>query len=121
MAVEMLKLPSSAGKALELLREASRNDPVLVFKKSPLCGVSFQAEDELQTWLASRHSDLPLMLAEIDVIRDRGLARGLTAELGIRHESPQALLFTEGELRWHGSHGDLTVAGFRKAVDPQVA
>ena len=121
MAVEMLKLPSSAGKALELLREASRTGPVLVFKKSPVCGASFQAEEELRMWLASRAGDLPLKLAEIDVIRERGLARGLTAELGIRHESPQAILFTDGELRWHGSHGDLTVVGFREAVDTRVA
>ena len=60
MAVEMLKLPSSAGKALELLREASRTGPVLVFKKSPVCGASFQAEEELRMWLASRAGDLPL-------------------------------------------------------------
>jgi bacillithiol system protein YtxJ len=121
MAVEMLKLPSSAARALELLREASRDAPVLVFKTSPLCGASFQAEDELRQWLASRASHLPLKLAEIDVIRERGLARGLTAKLGIRHESPQALLLADGELRWHASHGDLTAAGFREAVDPRVA
>ena len=51
-------------------------------------------------------------LAVVDVLAERGLARGLTAALGITHESPQALLFEDGELLAHASHGVLTAAWF---------
>ena len=48
----------------------------------------------------------------IDVVAERELARGLTAELGIDHASPQALVFSSGELAAHDSHGALTAAWF---------
>lgn len=51
---------------------------------------------------------MELEVAIIDVIEERPLARGLTAELEVRHESPQALWFSGGELAAHQSHGALT-------------
>ena len=57
-----------------------------------------------------------MSLAVIDVIAEKPLARGLTAELGIRHESPQALVFRGGELRGHGDHGTLTSQWFAEQV-----
>ena len=57
-----------------------------------------------------------MSLAVIDVIAEKPLARGLTAELGIRHESPQALVFREGELCGHGDHGRLTAQWFTEQV-----
>ncbi len=51
-----------------------------------------------------------------DVIAQKLLARGLTAELGIRHESPQALVFQAGELSGHASHGTLTAQWFAEQV-----
>ena len=53
-----------------------------------------------------------MALAVIDVIAEKPLARGLTAQLGIAHESPQALVFADGELAAHASHGTLTVDWF---------
>jgi len=55
-------------------------------------------------------------LAVIDVIAEKPLARGLTAELGIRHESPQALVFRDGEFGVHGDHGTLTAQWFAEHV-----
>lgn len=55
---------------------------------------------------------MDLALARVDVLSDRALARGLTAELDVRHESPQALWFSAGELVAHESHGALTAAWY---------
>ncbi len=57
-----------------------------------------------------------MSLAVIDVIAQKPLARGLTAELGMRHESPQALVFRAGELSGHASHGTLTAEWFAEQV-----
>jgi bacillithiol system protein YtxJ len=109
-----LTLPDEPGDALRALEAASATGPVVVFKKSPICPVSTMAEGNLRSWLQSRTS--PVTLAMIDVIAERPLARGLTAALGIPHESPQALVFRHGHLTWHDSHGGLTEDAFEAAV-----
>ncbi|MFQ5600421.1 MAG: bacillithiol system redox-active protein YtxJ [Candidatus Krumholzibacteriia bacterium] len=121
MTHELLELPGDASEAVEALREASRLQPVLVFKKSPICPVSAAAEQALQGFLSSRRADDPLQVAVVDVLAERSLARGLASELGIRHESPQALFFADGELQWHGSHWDLTTERFASVVDRREA
>lgn len=121
MSHEILRLPADPAEALAVLRATSLHVPVLVFKKSPICHTSRETEAELSEWLSKRPADLPLMLAEVDVIAERMLARGLASLLAIRHESPQALLFKHGELAWHGSHGQLNVARFQAEVDGQRA
>ena len=57
--------------------------------------------------------------AVVDVIAEKPLARGLVAALDIRHESPQALAFRDGECAWHDSHNALTVEAFDE-VAPQA-
>jgi bacillithiol system protein YtxJ len=104
-----LSLPDAPTEALQVIREASRGGPVLVLKLSPICGVSAFVTSDLDRWFGARDSDeVVITVAQVDVIGRRSLGRGLTAELGIRHESPQALWFVDGELVWHGSHGEVT-------------
>jgi bacillithiol system protein YtxJ len=113
-----MTLPADPAAALALVQEASRSATVVVFKQSPICPISRHAEAEWDAYLAGRGPDAPpLCHARIDVIAERPLARGLTAALGIRHESPQALLFRAGALVWHDSHERLTLARFRDLVD----
>ena len=116
MAPRTIELPPDPDEALRALRAAARAGPVLVFKRSPICPVSFTAEAELGAFLEARGPDDALAVATIDVIEERPLARGLTAALGVRHESPQALVFRDGELAWHASHGELTRARFAEVV-----
>lgn len=115
MPYDEMTLPDDPAAAVRTLRESSRQAPVLVFKKSPICPVSTMAEGNLMSWLSAR-GDAPLVVCVVDVVAARGLARGLTAELGIRHESPQALVFKSGELAWHDSHGGLTEDAFDDAL-----
>ena len=117
---QSLELPPDASEALVLLQERSKSHKVLVFKKSWMCGMSAAAEDALQRYLKERTSSVPVEIAVVDVLKERPLARGLTTLLRIRHESPQALLFESGALRWHSSHGDLTTERFAAELDGQV-
>ncbi len=110
MTHQSLTLPAEPGEALAVIREHSRDVPVLVFKKSPICPVSRHAEAELGEFLAHLGEGVALAVVEIDVIAERELARGLTADLEVRHESPQALWFRNGELSWHGSHEQVSEA-----------
>lgn len=112
MSYEILKLEDDPASALEAIRDSSRRAPVLIFKKSPICPTSHRAEFEFDRWLEGLAQDAELSVGGVDVIARKPLARGLTSELGIQHESPQALWFVDGELRWHGSHGELTRGRF---------
>jgi bacillithiol system protein YtxJ len=108
MALHELTLEPDPEIALRAIQAASQERPVLVLKRSPICPVSHRAEDELEAFLSGLDPTRELAIARIDVIEQRPLARGLTAELHVQHESPQALWFASGELVWHGSHGALT-------------
>jgi bacillithiol system protein YtxJ len=114
MAVERLTLDPDPAKAVEALRSASRTRPVVVFKKSPICPISRAAETEFEAWLATLGPQDSLAWAVVDVIAERALARGLTAALEVQHQSPQALWFEGGELRWHASHSALTRERFAR-------
>ncbi|MFQ5845951.1 MAG: monothiol bacilliredoxin BrxC family protein, partial [Planctomycetota bacterium] len=87
MAPTLPPLPPEPAAALQRLREASVEGVVLVFKKSPVCPVSGAAEEELARWLEVAGEAAPPVVV-IDVLAERALARGLTAELGVDHESP---------------------------------
>ncbi len=104
----ILSLPAEPKAALVALRKASEEGPVLVFKHSPICPISAAANDRFHGWLGDVDPEAGVRYAHIDVIAEKPLARGLVAELGVKHESPQALLFVDGELEWHDSHGAIT-------------
>jgi len=106
-------LPEDPKAAVTELKARSRSHPVVVFKKSPICPISDQAELECRAWMDAGPK---AEVAFIDVLGEKALARGLTAELGIDHASPQALLFRDGELAWHASHRALTRDAFREQV-----
>ena len=114
---QTIGLPSDPDEALSVLVAASREGPVLVFKKSPVCSISSRAEAQFRKWLNQRTGPASLKVAEIDVIAEQALARGLTSALGIAHASPQALLFKEGALGWQASHGELSASAFAREVD----
>lgn len=112
-----MKLPESPAEAAAHLQAASKNGPIAVFKHSPICPVSASAQHRFHTWMKSDEAASDVQHAHIDVIAEKPLARGLVAELGIQHESPQLLLFHGGELVWHASHGGIT----GEALNEQLA
>lgn len=84
----------------------------LVFKHSTACPISAAAYDE---YLAFReHSDV--RTAVIRVIEERPVSNHAATKLGIRHESPQALLVRDGALVWNASHRAITASALAKAT-----
>lgn len=115
MGTTRIDLPDDPKAALDALRALSADAPCIVFKKSPTCGVSTSVEQDFRNWL---RDEPPVQVAFVDVLERRALARGLTGELGIPHESPQALVFRAGEFSTHSSHFDLTAEWFEAATRP---
>jgi bacillithiol system protein YtxJ len=88
----------------------------MVFKHSPTCPISAAARAAYDAWRAEL-DDAPT--AFVDVVADRAVARGLADLCGVRHESPQAILFEQGRAVWHASHGAITVESLHAAWAPR--
>jgi bacillithiol system protein YtxJ len=85
----------------------SRERPVLLFKHSRTCGISCEALEELHAHVdGAAGADVSYKV--ITVQSHRQIANEVSARLGIRHETPQAILLRDGRPVWSGSHFRIT-------------
>jgi len=85
----------------------SRERPVLLFKHSRYCGVSCEALDELQSHIDAR-ADGGVSYKMITVQTHRPVSDAIAQRLGLRHETPQAILLRDGKVVWNASHFRIT-------------
>lgn len=88
---------------IDNLLEKSLEAPVWVFKHSLTCPTSAAAWSQYQSFVAARPED-GTTYALIEVQRARPASAAVAEKTGVRHESPQALLFRDGQVAWHASH-----------------
>lgn len=91
---------------LEAAIVESRERPVLLFKHSRTCGISCEALDELHAHVEDATPQAAYKL--ITVQSHRRLSEETAARLGIRHETPQAILLRDGRPVWNASHFRIT-------------
>ena len=84
----------------------SRERPVLLFKHSRTCGVSCEALDELHAHVEDSPGSASYKL--ITVQSHRHLSNEAASRLGVRHETPQAILLRHGRPVWTASHFRIT-------------
>jgi len=89
---------------------------VLLFKHSPVCPISSAARSEWRIFGVD-HPDVPMLF--VDVIGSRAVARGIADACGVKHESPQAILFEHGEAVWSASHEAITAGALEAAWAPR--
>lgn len=85
---------------LQAAIEESRIRPVLLFKHSTSCGIS-----------AGVFREVSVVDSEINIVvvqTDRHVSSEIERQMGIRHESPQAIVIKDGEPVYHASHYDIT-------------
>jgi len=51
------------------------------------------------------------------VQQNRELSALIAEETGIRHETPQVILFRNGEAAWSASHGAVTLTAMKAALE----
>jgi bacillithiol system protein YtxJ len=100
-------------KDLEQLLEKSKEDPILIFKHSTQCPVSSAAYDEFLEF-TTQASDIPCGV--VLVIENRSVSNTIAAQLGVRHESPQAIVVEKGRQKWNASHWAITADALKKAL-----
>ncbi|SFU86911.1 bacillithiol system redox-active protein YtxJ [Alicyclobacillus macrosporangiidus] len=95
--------------------EASRQQPTLVFKHSTTCPISANAHREFERYLETAPEGTAYVL--VKVIESRPVSNQIAQDLGVVHQSPQAILIRDGQPVWHASHWDITAARLREAVE----
>ena len=90
-----------------------KEEKFLFLKHSLTCPVSQAAYQEYQKFADNENSIPAYFLAVQD---SRPLSNDIAEKFNIKHESPQAILFTNGEPRWNASHWKITKRSLAEAV-----
>ncbi|MBM7660502.1 bacillithiol system protein YtxJ [Bacillus mesophilus] len=85
----------------------------LVIKHSLTCPVSTAAFDEYEKFV-NDHADVPTFYLYVQEERD--LSNYIAEKHEIKHESPQALFFKNGEVVWNASHWKITNRSLTEAI-----
>jgi monothiol bacilliredoxin len=96
-------------KALDNLLANSKQKPVVIFKHSNSCPISAAAYREMQ------QLEDEVVLVEVQTARD--VSRELADITGIRHESPQVIVFRNGKAVWNASHYGVKAREVAKALE----
>ncbi len=92
----------------ELIKNSSNDYEFIIYKHSPICGVSQLADNILDDW-CKEHSDYNhIKILKVNVVFSKSLSRRIAKDLGIVHESPQIIwLDREMKVKFHASHYDI--------------
>ncbi|HEX8298709.1 MAG TPA: bacillithiol system redox-active protein YtxJ [Rubricoccaceae bacterium] len=102
----------------EAMLADSQRQPVLLFKHSSTCPVSFAARAEFDAFDALDSSP-PCYVVVVQT--DRAVSAFLADALDVRHESPQAVLIDAGTAVFAASHGRIRTATLAGAIRAHAA
>jgi bacillithiol system protein YtxJ len=97
----------------DALIERSKTDPVLVFKHSTQCGLSERAFDTFHNFMRQATN---VHAGIVYVIENRDVSDAIAEQLGVEHETPQAIVVNEGLPAWNASHRAITEAALGQAL-----
>jgi bacillithiol system protein YtxJ len=98
---------------LDRLWTSSGVRPLWVVKHSTRCGASAHALLQVERFRGTAPSGDWLL---VEVPRQRSLADAVARRSGIRHESPQVLLVSDGDVLWHGTPWQIEVESLLAAA-----
>ena len=101
-------------QSLDAAIAESRERPVLLFKHSRFCGVSCEALDELQSHIDGAPANVAYKM--ITVQTHRSVSDKAAELLGLRHQTPQAILLRDGKVVWNASHFSITASKLDQAL-----
>jgi bacillithiol system protein YtxJ len=81
---------------------ASKDKPILIYKHSPICGLSDTAIIEWERFVVGESDRFRFY--QVDVIAAREASLRIASLTSVRHESPQVLLIWKSACPWNVSH-----------------
>lgn len=86
-------------------RKASFEQPVLIYKHSATCPTSAWAARNVRSW-CEEHTEKPVY--QVTVQSARPISNQIANDLGLRHETPQAIVVYQGQAVAHRNHSRVT-------------
>jgi bacillithiol system protein YtxJ len=92
----------------EFIKNFQSDSETLIYKYSPICGVSYSTDQIIDEWIMLNKNNQHLRVIKIDVVLSRSLSRKIADDLNVKHESPQVIwLDREMRVKFHSSHYDI--------------
>ncbi|HXL81901.1 MAG TPA: bacillithiol system redox-active protein YtxJ [Pyrinomonadaceae bacterium] len=93
---------------LDALIESSNGRPLVIFKHSLTCPISFAAYEQMTRYEGE--------VALLEVQKARALSSAIESRFGVAHESPQVIVLRKGQVFWSASHFKITEEAVARAV-----
>ncbi len=91
--------------------EKSNEIPIVFFKHSTHCSISSMAKSKFERQWNPAFNAIPVYL---DLIQFREISNLIAATLHIEHQSPQAILLINNEVKYTASHNGISVEEISK-------
>lgn len=104
--------PLASASDLEEALTQSERRPVLLYKHSTACPISARTQHSLED--LTQDADPPVYRLVVQEAGD--LSQSIAKDLGIRHESPQAILLVDRAPVFDTSHGRVKAEAVREAA-----
>lgn len=104
VSTERVKKMKKISTVEEFEQVVKENNRFLFLKHSTTCPISAAGHEAFSAF-ASSHEDIPSYYLHIQDSRD--VSNYIAETYEVKHESPQALLFEDGKVKWHASHWNI--------------
>lgn len=102
---------------IEQLKEIlahSDEKPVLLFKHSTRCSISSMALSRFQKEWDQDNKEIELYY--LDLLNYRAISNEITELTGVVHQSPQAILVSNNEVKYSASHSSISANDIQNAI-----
>lgn len=96
--------------------QSSFSKPVLFFKHSTTCFISKTVLKNLEKQIKNSDDREKVDLVYLDLLHFRPISNLMANELDLIHQSPQAILLKNGEVKYHASHDSIDFEDALKAL-----
>lgn len=113
VSTERVKKMKKISTVEEFEQVVKENNRFLFLKHSTTCPISAAGHEAFSAF-ASSHEDIPSYYLHVQDSRD--VSNYIAETYEVKHESPQALLFEDGKVKWHASHWNINEEELAKNV-----
>lgn len=99
---------------VDALLSERRPRATVLFKHSPICGISAHVYENLMPLVRNPQLDADWYL--ISVRAYRSISDAIAERLKVWHASPQVIVLRDGKVIWHGSHFGISERSVLRAL-----
>lgn len=100
--------------SIEDLIKSSFEIPVLLFKHSTRCSVSYMALENFEKEWSLEVDKCKIYY--LDLLKYRGVSNQIAEMTGIQHQSPQAIVLSKGHVIYHASHSAISAQAIKQLL-----